>query len=75
MEKHAIIRDRLKNEDLMQYLDIVEKSERNKEIIRLYYNGMSQAELGLKYSISKTRVSQIIFNFIIHVKKHKTKHA
>ena len=59
-------RDRIRTEDLLQYLDKINVSERNKQIVQSYADGVGYQELAERYGITDNRVSQIIYNYIRH---------
>ncbi len=58
--------------NLIAYLDDVKMSEKNKDIVRDYSEGLSYKELAQKYSISSSRAEEIIQNFFYHLAKSNT---
>lgn len=52
--------------ELLTYIDHVNVSERNKEIVKKYVEGASYATLGKLYGISGSRVRSIIVHFRRH---------
>ena len=62
--EYGISRDIIK--DLLIYIDHVNASERNKEIVKQYVEGVSYATLGRLYGISGSRVRSIIVNYRRH---------
>lgn len=50
--------------NLLDCLEMVGISERNKEIVRAYASGSTAAALARQYQISQTRVAQILDDFI-----------
>ena len=64
--KRKSTRQILIDEDLLSLKDNVLVSARNINIINDYINGMTLAETGRKYQISKERVRAIAVNYIAH---------
>ncbi|MBO5278167.1 MAG: hypothetical protein J6B06_01565 [Lachnospiraceae bacterium] len=61
-EKHYL-RKRILENGYLKYIDCVNESERNKEIIIQYVNGASYKELSEKYGVTKNRIPQIVNRF------------
>lgn len=57
---------------LLVYIDDVNVSERNKEIVKAYANGVSYAALGRQYELSGSRIRSIIVHFRRHAVMHGT---
>ena len=57
----GISRDIIK--ELLIYIDDIDVSERNKEIIKAYVKGASYVSLGKLHGISGSRVRSIIVNY------------
>lgn len=60
------LKDIIINEDLIQYLEIVQISDRNKSIVKNYMNGISMNHLAVMNNISSSRVRMIILDYIRH---------
>lgn len=59
MKKRDYLREGLK--PLIQNIDKIDYSERNKAILKMYSGGVSQAELARVYKLSPNRVHAIIW--------------
>jgi DNA-directed RNA polymerase sigma subunit (sigma70/sigma32) len=60
----SIYIDKIKEENLAQYLPQVNLSDRDKEIVTTYLEGgVTYRDLGVRYDISGERVRQIIERF------------
>ena len=57
-------RKRIIEENLMEYIDIVDISDRNKDIIRMYVSGASYKEICEKYNIKKQTASDVVARYI-----------
>lgn len=64
-------RKRIIEENLIQYIDIVDMSDRNKGIVRMCAAGASLTAIAEAYGISSARVSQILFRYIQHTNKKR----
>ena len=64
-------RIRILTENLLQYIDKIKVSERNKQIVRSYAEGTGYRELAEKYGITDSRVAQIVYNYIRHCSIYK----
>ena len=61
------------DENLMQYIDSVKLSDRNKDIITLYVNGTPYRFLAEKYGISVKTVADIISRYKGNAYKERKK--
>lgn len=61
---YGISRDIIK--ELLAYIDYVNISERNKEIVKKYVEGASYVALGKMYGISGSRIRSIVVNYRRH---------
>ena len=59
-------RDRIKRENLLQYLDIILISDRNKDIVRRYTAGESETRLAECYGVTPNRIASIVAGFLWH---------
>lgn len=66
------LKDIIINEDLIQYLEIVQISDRNKSIVKNYMNGISMNHLAVMNNISSSRVRMIILDYIRHSHRIKS---
>lgn len=67
------LKDIIINEDLIQYFENVQMSDRNKSIVKNYMNGISMNHLAKMNNISSSRVHMIILDYIRfchHIKKY-----
>lgn len=64
-------RERIIKENLLQYRDAIKLSDRNKEIVKSYAEGVSYKELAAQYRITNTRVAQIVQEYIRHCGLYK----
>lgn len=71
MEQNNHYRERIINECLLKYIDVVKTSERNKEIVKKYVYGSGFGELGHEYNLSYSRIRGIVFNYILHALRIK----
>lgn len=62
-------RDKILDNHYEKYLDVVNISDRNRELLKDYIGGMSQKACGEKYGVSSHRVPQIAHSYINKVKK------
>ena len=67
-------RKRILDENLMQYKNEVQLSERNIHVVEDYVAGGSETQLAEKYGISRERVSQIVHTYIRHCLRVQRKH-
>lgn len=69
MDKHEELKE------MLPYIDIVESSERNKGIIRMYADGLSAKPISNHFGISHERVYYIVRRFKrnvrIYIHDHK----
>ena len=68
--EYGISREIIKK--LLVYIDDVDVSERNKEIVKSYVDGASYSALGRKYRLSGSRIRSIIVNYRRHAVKYGT---
>lgn len=71
MQKNNFRRDKIIDEQLINYIQFVDMSSRNKEIVVAYVNGSTYKELAEKYDISINRIAQIIRQYIFHARIYK----
>lgn len=71
MQKNNFRRDKIIDERLMNYIQFVNISDRNKEIVVAYVNGSTYKELAEKYGVSTNRIAQIVRQYIFHVRIYK----
>ena len=71
-EQNNYNRERIIKENLLEYLHI-EKSERNKDIVVLYVNGVSYKELASQIGVTPKRIAQIISQYVNRVVRYKMK--
>lgn len=57
-------RKRIIEENLMENIDLVDVSDRNKDIVRMYVSGSLYREICEKHHITKQTVSDIISRYI-----------
>ena len=70
MKQRNFRRDRILEEGLLDYIEFVNISSRNKEIVISYVNGCSYKELAEKHGVSNNRIPQIIREYIYHARKY-----
>lgn len=56
---------RILNNNLIQFIDEVGESERDKEIIRLGLAGVSAAEIARRFNLSSSRIPMIYWQFVM----------
>lgn len=61
-------REQIIAEDLLQYIDDMPISGRNKSIVIAYAEGASYKDLSAKFSVSPERIRKIIFTYIWHIR-------
>lgn len=66
--EYGISREIIK--DLLVYIDHINVSERNKEIVKEYVEGASYTALGRIYGISASRIRSIIVNYRHHAVRY-----
>lgn len=71
MQKNNFRRDKIIDEQLINYIQFVDMSSRNKEIVVAYVNGSTYKKLAEKYDISINRIPQIIRQYIFHARIYK----
>ena len=59
-------RETIINENLLQYIDQIKISARDKQVVQEYVDGASYNQLGEKYGFAPNRVPQIEFHYIRH---------
>lgn len=59
-------RKRINEENLLQYKDQVQLSERNINIVEKYVEGCTLADLAEQHGITRERVAQIVSTYIRH---------
>lgn len=67
MHKPNFRRQRLVDEHLLDYMDQVKDSDRNKEIVKRYAAGESFKVLSEEYGITDGRLGAIVANYISKV--------
>ena len=60
------MRKRIHEEELLQYVPFLKKSDRDKEIMIAYARGESYKLLAARYAITPSRVRQIVHEVIVH---------
>ena len=63
-------RQRIIDENLMEYIDVVKVSDRNKEIVKMYVAGSSFKEIAEQYNLNRQTVSDIILRYITTAHKY-----
>ena len=66
-------RKRIIDENLLQYIQYVKMTDRNKSIVTEYVSGSSYIELGRKHFVTPSRVRDIIRDYIHHCNLYKNK--
>lgn len=61
---HHYMRTRILDEGLMEYIDVVKMTDRNRDIVKMYVGGTSYVPIAEKYGISIQRVSRIVMGYI-----------
>lgn len=69
MKKKDYLRNLIEQEGLLQYIENISCSNRNKEIVIKYAAGMSQTELAREYGVTANRIHAIIFETLQKLKK------
>lgn len=59
-------RDRIIAEHLMDYIEVVALSTRNKDIVKHYVSGKSYSQIAKEYNLSESRIPQIVHSYILH---------
>ena len=59
-------RDRIIEEGFLQYMEQIKTSDRNKEIVKAYVDGVGYKELAEEHGVTENRISQIVNNYIRH---------
>lgn len=67
--KNNYRRNLIRNFNLLNYLDQVSLSDRNKALILQYMGGMSFTDLAKRYGLTKVRIGQILDEFIFSCEK------
>lgn len=70
MNKKDHLRDKIIEEHLLDFIDQVSLSARNRDIVLRYMSGESQAELARCYSVSRNAVHQVIATYYSNVLKY-----
>ncbi len=73
--KNNYKRDRIKNEHLLDFVDHIDYSERNKTIMKRYASGQSYKEIAGDYGITPERVNNIIANCMVKCAWYRNKHS
>lgn len=60
------MRKRILEEELLQYVPFLKKSDRDKEIMIAYTEGENYKSLATRYGITPSRVRQIVHEVIVH---------
>ena len=71
--EHHHKRKRIIEENLMEYIDVVKISDRNKDIVRMYVAGAPYKEICEKYNINRQTASDVVARFIHHAHINKEK--
>lgn len=66
-------RERIVNNELLSMVDSVKISDRNKEIVRRYTDGESEAKLAECYGITPNRIASIVANFLWHCSQERNR--
>lgn len=64
-------RTRILDENLLEYLDKVNFSSRNKEIVRKYVSGIPYKTLAEEYDLTSGRIAGVVKDYILKVSKIK----
>lgn len=72
--KNNYKRDRIKNERLLDFVDHIDYSERNKTIMKRYASGQSYKAIAGDYGITPERVNNIIANCVTKCAWYRKKH-
>lgn len=70
MERPNFRRAQIIEEHLLDYIDQVTVSDRNKEIVKKYAAGKDFGELSEEYGLAYSRVVTIVVNYISKVSKY-----
>lgn len=70
MNKKDHLRDKIIEEHLLDFVDAVSTSARNKEIVIRYVSGESQSCLAHAYKVSRSVIHQIIFTYYSNAHKY-----
>lgn len=62
-------RTRILEENLLEYMDKVDFSERNKDIVRKYVSGTSYKSLADEYQLTTERIASIVRDYILKVSR------
>lgn len=71
MEQNNHYRARIINECLLEYIDVVKTSDRNREIVEKYVRGSGFGEISKVYNLSYSRIRGIVYNYILHASRIK----
>lgn len=74
-QKNNYKRDRIKNEHLLDFVDHIDYSERNKTIMKRYTSGQSYKEIAGDYGITPERVNNIVANCVTKCAWYRKKHS
>lgn len=67
-------RERIKKEHLLDYIDHIDYSDRNKTIMKRYASGESYSAIANDYGITPERVNIIIANCVTKCAWYKNRH-
>ena len=67
-------RERIEKEHLLDYIDHIDYSDRNKTIMKRYASGESYSAIANDYSITPERVNIIIANCVTKCAWYKNRH-
>ena len=70
MRKKNSLRKHIEEYHLLDYIDQVSLSDRNRDIVSRYMTGESQAELARCYKVSRGAVHQVIATYYSNVLKY-----
>ena len=70
MNKKNSLREHVSEYHLLDYIDQVSLSDRNRDIVSRYMTGESQAELARYYEVSRGAVHQVIATYYSNVLKY-----
>lgn len=68
-------RERIQNENLLEYIDLVTFSDRNKEIVVRYVNGENYPVIAKDYGLSATRIANVVSTYILKAVSYRNNKA
>jgi Mor family transcriptional regulator len=73
MKRHSpnFRRDIIINNNLLEYINMINTSDRNKDITIKYANGISYKELSKEHNITTPRVASIVWDCLCKCKRIK----